>query len=67
VLDKNRDARKVLREVWYRLAMRVAPSEGISVLRPAFGEAFPRKYGLSLRQRALIVGSAVKAWASDHG
>jgi glycosyltransferase involved in cell wall biosynthesis len=67
VLDKSRDARKVLREVWFRLAMRVAPSEGISSLRQAFGGAFTRKYGLSMRQRALIVGSAFKAWAGRRG
>ena len=60
-LDKNIDARKVLREVWFRLAMRVAPGAGIYSLRPAFGAAFPRKCGLSLRQRTLIAGSAIKA------
>jgi hypothetical protein len=66
-LDKNHDARNVLREVWFRLAMRVSPAAGIATLRPAFSGVFPRKYGLSFQQRALIVGSAFKAWASDRG
>lgn len=66
-LDKNRDARNVLREVWFRLAMRVAPSAGIASLRPAFGGAFPRKYGFSLRQRVLIFGSVFRAWAGCCG
>lgn len=62
-LDQNREAREVLREVWFRLAMRVAPAAGIPSLRPALAGSFPRRYGLNVRQRALIVGSAVKAWA----
>ena len=39
-LDKNHDARNVLRKVWFRLAMRVSPAAGIASLRPAFGGVF---------------------------
>ena len=62
-LDRNRAARDVLREVWFRLAMRVAPAAGWTALPEALGGAFPRRCGLSFRQRALIVGSAAKGWA----
>lgn len=62
-LDRNRAARDVLREVWFRLAMRVAPAAGWVAVPEALGGAFPRRHGLSFRQRALIVGSAAKGWA----
>lgn len=62
-LDGNRDARGVLRDVWFRLAMRVTPHVGLATLGVAFGAPFCRRYGLSLSQRILVVGSAAKAWA----
>ena len=62
-LNRNRDARDVLREVWFRLAMRVAPSVGFGAIQVAFHSEFPRRIGLGLRQRLLIVGSATKGWA----
>ena len=62
VLDRNRDARAVLRDIWLRLAMHVAPVAGLACLGEALWSAFPRKYGLETRQRLLIVASAVKGW-----
>ena len=61
VLNRNRDARDILREVWFRLAMRVAPSVGWPTLKVALDSEFPRTVGLNFRQRALIVASATKA------
>jgi hypothetical protein len=65
-LDRNREARFVLRDVWFRLAMRVTPATGFSSLGVALGGVFPQKYGLDARQRMLILGSAAKARVRGH-
>ena len=62
-LDRGPDARAVLREVWFRLAMRVVPETGLTALKAVFGSRFTRKYGLDPAQKMLIFGSAAKAWA----
>lgn len=61
VLDHNHDARQVLREVWVRIAMRVVSSVGMRALRPALAGTFPGQYGLNIKQRLLLTGSALKA------
>lgn len=62
-LNTNRDARNVFREMWFRLAMRVAPVAGPSAIPPALKGPFPRQVGMSVSQQALIVASAIKGWA----
>lgn len=61
LLIRNHDARAVLREIWFRLAMRVTPVLGFAALNRALNGSFPRQYGLDAGQRALIIGSAIKA------
>lgn len=60
-LNRNRDARAVLREVWFRLVMRVAPTAGWPTLKVAWYSKFPRTVGVSWRHRAWMAGSAAKA------
>ena len=60
-LNRNRDAREVLREVWFRLVMRVAPTVGWATLKVAWHSEFPRTVGLNWRHRVWMAGSVAKA------
>ena len=65
-LNRNRDAREVLREVWFRLVMRVAPAVGWATLKVAWNSQFPRTVGLNWRHLVWMVGSAAKAEAKGR-
>jgi glycosyltransferase involved in cell wall biosynthesis len=65
-LDLNHEARQVLREVWVRIAMQVVSSVGMHALRPALAGTFPGQYGLNIKQRLVLTGSAFKASIKRH-